>query len=1045
METAKRAGLRSSPRNEMKKMGSKDEKKHQTAKPLKGGKRQSKKVVVEAVLPLEMSSDVIEQASYREEQGQSREGSDRDQSVIDEHRFEQSGEMSRAEMPKEIKGVSREMSTQNEQQKKDQARQEKDDVLSVVIQKLTELVKSSESLCSPANKKAHGSGCSSGANTPPKAIESKKKPRKRRHKSQLYKCPHCPCLFAIRKRDLKKEREILCSCCEKLKQAKAEALKEKLEQTVTPLQVVPLESWKVVCDVCSQWVSDYTSLLYHLASHTDVQIFKCKLCDFVTTKQGKIESHQASHRPREISNKFVCSLCKFSTNEFARMEEHLKSHDQKKLLVLKCSVCGYTCRSEEVLRYHMVTHIIEPTGMKVARKCGDVCKTGEEDDDVFKCTVCGYSCDKLSTLKSHSWRHAGEQSCSYPVEESDDEASIDVNEKLKELSTGSMRNSPDSSDPDGSEDEKTMDSSKDLSRLAIGCCGTKGQACCSENAGQCQCKSIDVPASQQPVLKVILNDIVNKTAEAVSDDGKIVAPVGTDGCRNDESMGGGETAQVADESNKNLSVDDIKKTPKEDGNDKVEHVLDECSTLIDDFYDKMDRDGATTQVDNIVCGGKKRSVDGQNCCKSAEKSSCPSSREKEVEKTTEIPQTKDMSMPSDDGSIIVVVENVGFTSLLEDTASVVEVTTSEEPHPSSAPSPSLVKEDVKIAIKRLLTPPQSGGEPSAKKLTKEDSAGISKLLLNVVEDLVEKPTTPQVKSSSSEIVEKDRGWSAGGQIICPFCDEQVSCFISLKRHLLDHCRDEILHSCLSCPAKFTSKTQLITHQRVHSTEPAAAAAATAVANSNKAQVEQERIHIQQMQVAEEAVQTCTEGIGTSTNRKCTLCGRKFRTKASLYLHEQECTTKKKEFPCIECDFVGNTRKELNEHLTESHKKPFKCALCQYTSATPSGIKNHMKFHAVDKPYKCHLCNFSGAYPQSLRSHLKVHANSEMVTQTSCEQYKCKLCGYISCHLPSMKSHMWRHARDPGFDYNMVDDIIKDASPTSGHVNAPTGHVNANWW
>lgn len=961
-----------------------------------------KKIVVEKIIPLELSSLEPEHVTP-------------DVSILDKDEEDEPGSLHIDEKmccsnPKEkAAGASESATPSNE-------KPNNEDVLSVVIQKLTELVESSESIC-PHTETSNNEEHLSGRNIPPKTGGSKKKSRSKRYnKSQLYKCPNCPCLFAVRKRDLKKSKEILCDCCEKVKQAEAaEDGKEGERETSTPLQVVPLESWKVVCDVCSHWLSDYPSLLIHLASHDNVQIFKCKLCDFVTTKKPKIESHQATHCLREINyNKFVCSLCKFSVNDLSKMEEHLKQHDQGKLLVLKCSVCGFTCRSEVVLLYHMVSHMVEPTSMKGSQKVGGTPHGDSENGMVFKCSVCGYTCFKLSTLKSHSWKHAGEQSCSYPVEESDGEACSGKRGSKIEADSEAVGGSTEAGkkNPEVTAEARSQEN-KDLSRLAIGCCSSKGQSCCSEEGSkECHCKSISVPPSQQPVLEVILNEIVNKVPAASLDKHSVQETAEADqgDCSRKENSQGSFSETNLDDSGEGQTSESGGKVQVQ----AVKNILAECSSLIKDFCEKVkttpnnlnpEEDISREEIDERL-NLSSSTVQCNSFLQQKQEDINIDTEVTEANKTFEIHN----SVGANEDSIIVVVENMDVDSFLENTASVVEVTTSDEPHPMT------METTFGGPAKRQLTT-ELDGVPKCKKVALSDNSHTQNCLLDAGKEQEEQSISCKTKTSGEEPTKVPCN-----PIICPFCDEQPASFALLKRHLLDHCRQEENFKCETCKLIFASERQFFSHQKLQECKAPTTDSIVEEEESDKLNVE-----IENELVDEKAKEAPVKGTVACTNKTCSHCSRKFRTKAALYLHEQDCSSKKKSFPCIECDFVGSTAEEVKEHISASHKKPFKCALCDYTSATPSGIKNHMKFHAVDKPYKCHLCDFSGAYPQSLRSHLKVHATGNTNTQVPYEQYKCKLCGYISCHLPSMKSHMWRHARDPGFKYDMMDDIIKDAT------------------
>ena len=336
----------------------------------------------------------------------------------------------------------------------------KNDVLSVVIEKLTELVETSERE-QRIKAAASDSESSSGTSTPRGQRCRGRSPARssRSNRSKLYKCPNCPCLFAVTKKQLRRKNPPICQCCEKAKNA------EKFQAQVKAAEELGLKS----CEICLYKAADYQRLLRHLATHPKAEIYKCVLCDYVTTKQTNILNHQNTH-VRPTPRNYQCNICSYSTTEFNNLQTHLQVHNKQGELVLKCSECGFSCRCEETLQNHMWKHVSsENSDAGESEISSSKSPSGDSDKDkpqMYKCLLCGYVCEKLCTLKAHAWRHAGEKECSYPV--------INEDENVKKSVT------------------------ENVSRIAVGCCGESNSVCCMGGSGdkpQCQCPAINIPST----------------------------------------------------------------------------------------------------------------------------------------------------------------------------------------------------------------------------------------------------------------------------------------------------------------------------------------------------------------------------------------------------------------------------------------------------------------------------------------------------------------------------------------------------------------------
>ncbi|XP_033626052.1 uncharacterized protein LOC117289163 [Asterias rubens] len=391
----------------------------------------------------------------------------------------------------------------------------KDDVLSVVIQKLTELVNDSNKKRSRRSSLLNSCCNVRRAGSPERA-------------DPLHKCRNCPCLFTLNEKQQISKEKPLCNCCEKSKQART--ILPRDVEVETDVGCSSQQPAKINCELCSHIADSYVNLLYHLSEHKDAKIFKCKLCDFFTTVQSRIVSHASVHNATHV---YKCSSCPFVTGKLTSLQRHMKNHNRVNELLLKCSECGFSCRCEDALRNHMWEHVPadlhtssrtpnqnpkEVVPMPGTLKASNHCSTATPDPAkvlpsqttvsgqsyIFKCLLCGYLCDRLATLKAHAWRHAGETGCSYPIVDENNslhqsltkpcltETPLESKRLPKEIESCSMVHGEDHTQ------RKEESCARETSRPSCGC-GISlmtGQ----RETSSCRCVGINIPPSSLPLI-----------------------------------------------------------------------------------------------------------------------------------------------------------------------------------------------------------------------------------------------------------------------------------------------------------------------------------------------------------------------------------------------------------------------------------------------------------------------------------------------------------------------------------------------------------------
>lgn len=162
---------------------------------------------------------------------------------------------------------------------------------------------------------------------------------------------------------------------------------------------------------------------------------------------------------------YQCSLCQFLSPSFPALKDHVRRHGQQNEVLLMCSACHVTSKSQAELEAHVATdhedeassrpqpglpHSVSPSSSVGPRATetshemppdvpvgvnsppapgprASVADVGRgkwyayEQYGLYRCLFCSYTCGQQRMLKTHAWKHAGQVDCSYPIFENENE------------------------------------------------------------------------------------------------------------------------------------------------------------------------------------------------------------------------------------------------------------------------------------------------------------------------------------------------------------------------------------------------------------------------------------------------------------------------------------------------------------------------------------------------------------------------------------------------------------------------------------------------
>ncbi|XP_050436245.1 zinc finger protein 664-like [Adelges cooleyi] len=165
------------------------------------------------------------------------------------------------------------------------------------------------------------------------------------------------------------------------------------------------------------------------------------------------------------------------------------------------------------------------------------------------------------------------------------------------------------------------------------------------------------------------------------------------------------------------------------------------------------------------------------------------------------------------------------------------------------------------------------------------------------------------------------------------------------------------YQCDRCSKLCTSKTNLYSHMKVHTTSAESVSYQCETCGKAFRRIGSYRRHIQSH---------------LGLKYECSYCKKLLSSAHHLKLHVR-IHTGEKNHVCEMCGKAFTVSKYLVEHKRiHTGERPFKCDLCSKGFTQKTSLRIHTRWHTGDRPYKCDVCDDRFVINTFLQRHIKKH-------------------------------------------------------------------------
>ncbi|XP_066922786.1 zinc finger protein 493-like [Clytia hemisphaerica] len=141
----------------------------------------------------------------------------------------------------------------------------------------------------------------------------------------------------------------------------------------------------------------------------------------------------------------------------------------------------------------------------------------------------------------------------------------------------------------------------------------------------------------------------------------------------------------------------------------------------------------------------------------------------------------------------------------------------------------------------------------------------------------------------------------------------------------------------------------------------------------------------------------------SRSFECTECGKCYKARRSLKIHQRIHTIQSDNFQCKECgkSFAQFDELQLHEIVHKDTTNKFECEECGKSFTRKGNLKQHLGTHTDHRPFYCTVCGKAFKHRCNLVEHSRIHIGFK--------PFRCKECGKSYRTATHLKSHSRTHS------------------------------------
>ncbi|CAG2111232.1 unnamed protein product [Medioppia subpectinata] len=261
-----------------------------------------------------------------------------------------------------------------------------------------------------------------------------------------------------------------------------------------------------------------------------------------------------------------------------------------------------------------------------------------------------------------------------------------------------------------------------------------------------------------------------------------------------------------------------------------------------------------------------------------------------------------------------------------------------------------------------------------------------------------------------------------GSVECDVCNKKLVNNSALETHKWIHSKP---YACGECEARFSTKGNLLVHQRRHTGEKPFACDRCPASFSTKGNLKR---HIKAH--SGERPWKCSQCDSRFTEKKslkvhmrrhtgekpyqCSVCGKSFSQTGVLQTHMALHLDERKHL-CELCGKAFRQRSQLRLHvLRHEGVKRWDCCDCEAKFLTKGDLERHHRVHTGERPFVCDLCGKTFTRQQSLNEHSNRHYGLK--------PYACTVCSKTFAEMSACYKHIKVHKKQQSINKNMINDV-----------------------